>query len=181
MTKSMDKQKSCTCRHCCSVAKSFQALQPMDGSMPGSPVLHYLLQFAQTHVHWVADANQQSHPLVPPSPFTFNLSQNQGLFQWVNFLHQVAKVLELQLSISPSSEYSELISFRIDWFDLAVKGTLKRLLQYHSLKASALQHSAFSMVQLSHPYTATGKNTALTMQTFVCKVLLQCGVHHLRG
>ena len=96
-------------------------------------------------------------------------------------MHQVAKELELQLSISPSSEYSELISFRIDWFDLAVKETLKRLLQYHSLKASVLQHSAFSMVQLSHPYTATGKNTALTMQTFVCKVLLQCGVHHLRG
>ena len=105
-----------------------------------------------------------------------------GSFQWVGSLHQVAKVLELQLSISPSSEYSELISFRIDWFDLfAVQETLKSLLQNHSLKASALQHSAFSMVQLSHPYTATGKNTALTMQTFVCKVLLQCGVHHLRG
>ena len=62
-----------------------------------SPVLHYLLEFAQTHVHWVNDAIQPSHPLLPPSPPAFNLYQHQGLFQWVSFLYQMAKVLELQL------------------------------------------------------------------------------------
>ena len=69
----------------------------MDCSMPGFPVLHYLLEFAQTHVYWVNDATQPSHPLSPPSPPAFNLSQHQGLFQWVSSLNKVAKVLELQL------------------------------------------------------------------------------------
>ena len=74
-------------------------------------------------------------------------------------------------SISPSSEYSVLISFRIDWFHLAVQGTLKSLLQHHSSKASTLQHSAFFTVQLSHPYMSTGKAITLTGQTFVGKVM----------
>ena len=83
---------------CCSVAKSCPTLHnPMDCSMSGFPVLHYFLEFAQTHVHWVSDAIQISHPLLPPSPLALNLSQQQGLFQWVSSLHQVAKVLELQL------------------------------------------------------------------------------------
>ena len=74
--------------------------------------------------------------------------------------------------ISPSNEYSGLISFMIDWFDLlAVQGTLKNLLQHHSSKASILLHSAFCMVQLSHPYMTTGKTVALTVQTFVSKVM----------
>ena len=75
-------------------------------------------------------------------------------------------------SISPSNEYSGLISFRVDWFDLlAVQGIRKSLLQHHSLKASILRHSAFIMVQLSHPYMTTGKTIALTIQTFVSKVM----------
>ena len=75
-------------------------------------------------------------------------------------------------SISPSSEYSGLISFRIDWFDfLAVQGTLKSLLQHHRAKASILRHSAFFMVQLSHPYVTTGKTITLTIWTFVGKVM----------
>ena len=75
-------------------------------------------------------------------------------------------------NISPSSEYSRLISFRMDWLDLlAVQGTLKSLLQHHSSKASILQHSAFFMVQLSHPYMITGKTIALTKRTFVGKVM----------
>ena len=75
-------------------------------------------------------------------------------------------------SISPSNEYSGLISFRIDWFDLlAIQGTLKSLLQYHSLKASILQCSAFFMAQLLHPYMTTGKTIALTRRTFVSKVI----------
>ena len=108
----------------------------MDCNMLGFLVLHYLSEFAQTHVHWVDDAIQPYHPLPPPSPLALNLSQHQSLFQWVDFLHQVAKVLELQLqlSISPSSEYSGLISFRIEWLDiLAVQGTLKSLLQLKSI------------------------------------------------
>ena len=70
---------------------------PVDCSMPGFPVLHYLLEFAQTHVHWVGDAIQPSNSLSPSSPPAFNLSQLQGLFQWVSSLHQVVKILEIQL------------------------------------------------------------------------------------
>ena len=121
----------------------------MDCSTPGFPVLHQLLDFAETHVHQVGDAIQQSHPLSSPSPPAFNLSQHQGLFRWISSSHQVGKVLEFWLQ--PQSFwwiYSGLISFRIDWLDLfAVQGTLKSLLQYHSSKASILWHSAFFMVQ----------------------------------
>ena len=82
------------------------------------------------------------------------------------------KYYSISFSISPSSEYSGLISFSIDWFDiLAVQGTLKSVLQHHSSKASMLQHSAFLMVQLSHPYMTTGKTIALTRWTFVGKVM----------
>ena len=129
--------------------------------------------YSKTHVHQVGYAIQPSHPL-SPSPPTFSLSQHQGLFQWVGSLHHVAKVLQLQLhfSISPSNEYSGLISFRTDWFDLlAVQGTLKSLLQHHSSNASALQCSAFFMVQLPHLYVTTGKTIALTIWNFVGKVM----------
>ena len=84
--------------YCCSVTKLCQALcDPMDCSTAGFPVLYHLPEFAQSHVHWVGDAIQPSHPLSPPSPLVFDLSQDQGLFQWVSSLHQVAKVLELLL------------------------------------------------------------------------------------
>ena len=87
-------------------------------------------------------------------------------------MHHVAKVLELELPISPSNEYSGLISFRIDWFDLlTVQGTLKSLLHYHSSEASILWSSAFFIVQLSHLNMTTGKTIALTIQTFVGKVM----------
>ena len=86
-----------TCCYCSVPKLCLTLCDPMDCSMPGFPVLHYLPEFAQTHVHWVSDAIQPSHPLLPPSPPPFNLSQHQGLFQWVSSLHQVAKVLELQL------------------------------------------------------------------------------------
>ena len=82
------------------------------------------------------------------------------------------KYWSFRFSISPSSEFSGLISFRMDWLDfLTVQGTLKSLLQHHSSKASILRHSAFFMAQLSHPYMTTGKTTALTRWTFVCKVM----------
>ena len=127
---------------------------PMDCSMPGFPVHHQPPELAQTHVHWVSDAIQPSHPLSSPSPPAFNLSQHQGLFLWVSSLHQVAKVYwSFSFSISPSNEYSGMLPFRVDWLDLlVVQGTLKSLLQHHCSKASGLQHSAFFIVQLSHPY-----------------------------
>ena len=82
------------------------------------------------------------------------------------------KYWSFSFNISPSNEYSGLISFRMDWLDLlAVQGTLKSLLQYHSPKPSILQHSAFFIVQLSHPYMTTGKTKALTRQTFLGKVM----------
>ena len=106
-----------------SVTQSCPTLcDPMDCSTPGLPVHHQLQELAQTHVHRVSDAIQPSHPLSSSSP-AFNLSQHQGVFQRIVFSHQMVKILELQLSISPSNEYSGLISFRIDWFDLAVQGT----------------------------------------------------------
>ena len=116
----------------------------MDCSTPGFPVLHHLPEFAQTHVHWVCDAIQWSHPLSPLSSPALNLSQHLGLFQWVTFPIRWPKYWSFSFSISPSSEYSGLISFRIDCFDLlAVQGTLKSFLQHHGLKASILRHSAF--------------------------------------
>ena len=107
-------------------------LTPMDCNMPGLPIHHQLPQLVQTHVHRVIDAIQPSHPLSSPSPPDFNLSQQQDLssesalhIRWPNYW-------SFSFSISPSTAYSELISFRIDWFDLlAVQGTLKSL-QHHS-------------------------------------------------
>ena len=111
-----------------SVAQSCTTLcDPMDCSTPGFPVHHQLPELTQTHVHRVGDAIQPPHPLSSLSP-AFNLSQHQGLFQWVSSLHQV--------TISPFNEYSGLISFRMDWFDLlAVQGILKSL---WSINSSAL-------------------------------------------
>ena len=101
----------------------------------GFPVLPCLPEFAQTHVCWVGDAIQPSHP----SPLALNLSQYQGLFQWTSCSHQGPKDWSVSSSTSPSNEYSGLISFRIDWFDLlAVQGTLESLLQHHTSKASIL-------------------------------------------
>ena len=145
----------------------------MDCTTPGFPVLRHLPVLVQTHVHWVSDAIQPSHPKSPPSPPAFHISQHQGLFQWICSLHQVAKYQRYQsFSISLSNEYSGLISFRINWFELlAVQRTLKSLLQHHSSKASILWRSALFMVQLTHPYITTGKTIGLTRQTFVSKVM----------
>ena len=144
---------------CCSVAKSCLTFcDPMDCSIPGFS-LHYLPEFAQTHFHQVGDAIQLSHPLSPLSSPAFNLSQHPGLFQWVGPSRQV---------VSPSNEYSGLISFRIDGVDLlAIQGTLKSLLPHHSSRASPLLCSIFFMFQLSHLYLTTGKIIALTTWIFV--------------
>ena len=130
----------------------------MDCSTPGFPVHHQPPELTQTHVHRVGDAIQPSHPLSSPSLPAFNLSQHQGFFQGISSSHQVAKVLEFSISISPSNEYSRLISLRIDWLNLlAVQRTLKSLLQNYKSKASILWCSAFLIVWLSHPYMTTGK------------------------
>ena len=91
-----------------------QLCNPMNYSMPGLPVHHQLPEFTQTHVHWVGDAIQPSHPLSFPSPPTLNHSQHQGFFQWINSSHQATMYWSFSSSISPSNEYSSLISFRID-------------------------------------------------------------------
>ena len=106
--------------------------------------------------------------LLPPSMFpSIRVFSNESVLhvRW-------PKYWSFSFSISPSNEYSGLISFRMDWLDLlAVQGTLKSLLQHHSSKASVLRHSAFFRVQLSHPYMTTGKTIALTRRTFVGKVM----------
>ena len=135
---------------CCLFAQSWPTLcNPTNYTTLGFPVLHYLPEFAQTHVHWVSDVIQPSHPLLPSSPPALNLFQHQGLFQWVGSLHHVASFGSFSFSISPLNEYSGLISFRIDWFDLlAVQGTLKSLIQHHSSKASILGHLAFFLTSV---------------------------------
>ena len=155
-----------------SVTQSCPTLwDPIDCIMAGLPVLHQLLEFTKTHVHWVDEAIQTSQPLSFPSP-AVNLSQRQGLFPVSQFFNQVEKYWCFSFNISLSNEHSGLISFRIDWLDLlAVQGTLKSLLQHHSSKASILHQSIFFRVQLSHPYMTTRKTIALTRWTVAGKVL----------
>ena len=121
---------------------------PMDCSMPDFPVHHQFLKLAQASVHRVSDAIQSSYPLSSPSPPVFNLSQHQGLIQGISSnCIRWPKYWSFSFSISPSNEYSGLISFMIDWLDhLAIQGTLKSLLQHHSSKAPILWCSAFFIV-----------------------------------
>ena len=143
----------------------------MNWSTPGLPLHHQHPESTQTHVHWFGDAIQPSHPL-SPSPPAFYLSQHQGLFNESALCIRWSKYWSFCFSISPSNEYSGLISFRIDWLDLlAVQETHKSLLQCHSSKASILQCSAFFIIQFSHPYMTAGKTIALTRWTFVGKVM----------
>ena len=145
---------------------------PMDCSTPGLPVHHQLPELVQTHFYWVSNAIQPSHPLSSPSPPAFNLSQHQGFSDKSVFHIRWPKYWSFSFSISPSNEYSGLISLRIACFYLlAVQGTLKSLHQHHSSKTTVLQCSAFFIVQLSHPYMTTGKNIALTTWTFVGNVI----------
>ena len=115
---------------------------------------------------------QPSHPLSSPFLPVFNLSQHRGLFQWLALRIRWPKYWSFSFSIIPSNEYSELISFRVDWFDLlAVQEILKSLLQHHSSKASVFRCSAFFIIQLAHPYMTIGKTIALTRRTFVDKIM----------
>ena len=138
---------------CCSITPSCPTLcNPMDCSMPSFLDPHHLQELAQTHVHGVGNAIQPPHPplVLLPSIFPSNrvFSNESALcFRWPKYW---------SFSISPSNEYSRLISFKIDRFDLAVQGTLKSPFQHHTSKASILLRSAFFVVQLSHPYMTTG-------------------------
>ena len=144
----------------------------MNHSTLGLPVHHQLPEFTQTQVHWVGDAIQPSHPLLSPSPPVLNLSQHQVFSNESALCIRWPKYWSFSVNISPSNEHPGLISFRMDWLDLlAVQGTLKSLLQHHSLKASILQCLDFFIVQLSHPHMTTGKTIALTRRTFVGKVM----------
>ena len=151
-----------------SVPQSSQTLcNPMDWSTPSFRVLHHLLELAQTHVHWVGDAIQPSWaPLLLPSILpSIRVFSNESvlLIRWPKYW---------SFSISPSNEYSGLISFRMGWLDLfAVQGTLKSLFQHHSSKASTLWYSAFFIVQLSHLYMTTGKTITLKRWILVGKVM----------
>ena len=140
----------------------------MDCGMSGLPVYHPLPEFTQTHVHWVGDAIQPSHPLHPLLlPLVF---PSIRVFSNESVLHiKWPKYWSFSFIISPSNDYSGLISFGMDLFDLlAVQETLKSLLQHHNLKASVLQCSAFFMVQLSHPYMTTGETIAFDC-TDICR------------
>ena len=155
------------------VAQSCPSLcDPVDCSTPGFPVHHRLPELTQTHVCCVSDTIEPYHPLSSPSCPAFHLSQHQG-FSSESVLHtRWPKYWSFSFSINPSNEYSGLISFRIDWLDLlAVQGTRKSILHYHSSKASILWRSDFFMVQLSHTYMTTGKTIALTRWTFVAKIM----------
>ena len=151
--------------------QSCLTLQPR--STPGLPIPHHFLKFAQVHVHCMMPSSHLilwCPLLLLPSSF----AQHQGLFQWVGCSIRWPKYrsFSFSVSISPSNEYSELVSLKVDWFDLlAVQGTLRSILQLHSSKASILWCSAFFMVQLSHLYMTTGKTIALTIRTFVGKIL----------
>ena len=138
----------------------------MNHSTPGLPVHHRLPEFTQTHVHWVGDAIQPSHPLSSPSLPAFNLSQHQGLFQWVNSLHQVTKYWSFSFSISPSNEYSGLITFRMHWLDLlAVQGTLK---SFYSI-------DNYSLCVLHHPCSQEiTEDSAEDLQRTVCWTRIFC-------
>ena len=133
----------CSITHLC-----LSVYDPIVCSTPGFPVLHHLPELAQTHLHWVSDAIESSHPLLSPLPSVFPSimvfsNEPAHCIRW-------PKYWNFSFSNSPSNEYSGPISFRIDWLDLlVVQGTLKSLLQHHSLKA---KFSAFFMIQLSHPY-----------------------------
>ena len=156
-----------------SAAQSCPTLcNPMDHSTPGLPVHHQLPESTQAHLHEsVMPFNHLilCRPLLLlPSIFpSIRVFSNESALRM-----RCPKYWSFSFSITPSNEYSGLISFRMDWLDLlAVQGTLKSHLQHHNSKASILRHSALFIVQLSHPYMTTGKTIALTRQTFVSKVM----------
>ena len=158
---------------CFSVAESCPTpCHPMDCTTPCFPVFHYLrgllklmpIESVMPSKHLILCCSLLLLPSIFPRITVFS-NESALHIRW-------PKYWSFSFSISPSNEHLGLISSKIDWIDLlAVQGTPKSLLQHHSLKTSILQHSAFFIVQLSHPYTTTGKTIALTRWTFVGKVM----------
>ena len=147
------------------------SLQLHGHSTPGLPVHHQLPEFTQTHVHRVSDAIQPSHPLSSPSPPAFNLSQHQGLFQWVSFSHQVTKVWNFSSSLGlPMNIQDWFPSGLTGWISLQSKGLSRVFSTPHFKSINALLLS-FLYSPTLHPYMTTGKTIALTRQTFVGKVM----------
>ena len=148
------------------IAVAVQLLSPslcdsMDFSTSGFPVLHYLLDFAQTHVYWVDDTIQPGHSLSPPSPPALNLPQHQGLFQWVSSSHQVTKVLELQLKHQSSNEYSRLISLRLDCLISLLSTGLLRVFSSTTIQKHQFFSTQPSLWSSSHIHTWLLENPAL--------------------
>ena len=166
-----DKTQQNSVKKFSSVQSCLTLYRPIDHSTPVLPIHHKLSEFTQTHVRWVGDAIQ--HILFHPLLLLPSIFPSIRGFSNESVLHtRWPKYWSFSFSISPSNEHSGLISFRMDWLDLlAVQGTLKCLLQHHSSKASILRHSAFFIIQLSHPCMTTGKTIALTRQTFVDKIM----------
>ena len=168
---------------CCSFTKLCLTLcDTIDCSMLGFPVLHYLPEFAQIHVHWVSDAIKLSHPMSPPSPFNFNLSQHMGLLS-------MSWLFSLGVQSIGASASASVLSMNIQgWFTLGLTGLislqskgLKNLLHHYNSKASIpiLWCLAFFMVHLSHPYMTAGKIIALTkrlLSTKWCLCFLICSL-----
>ena len=161
--------------YCCSwpVAQSYSTLcNPVDCSMIGFPVVHYLPEFAQTHVHWDSDAIQPSHPLLPPSSLALNLSYHQGLFQWVNVRFRNPKYWSFSFSISPPMNIQGcfplglkvLIFLQSKGFSRVFSSTIVQKHQFFGAQPSLL-------VQLSHPSMTTRKTIALIRCTFVGKMM----------
>ena len=159
----------------------------MDCSMPGFPVLHYVPEFAQIHGHWVGDAIQLSHRLPPPLFLLPSIFPSIRVFSNKSaFPIRWPKYWSFSFSISLSNEYSGLISFRTDWFDflpMNIQGSPRDSHEPHNMKASILWHSAFFIIQLSHPYMTTRKTIAFTRQTLLtkwCLCFLMCclGCHN---
>ena len=143
----------------------------MKNSMPGLPLHHQLPESTQTHVHRVSDTIQPFHPLSFPSPPALNLSSIRVLSNDSALCIRWPNCWSFSFNISPSNEHPGLISFRMDWlYSLAVQRTLKSLVQHHSSKASIIWHSAFFIVQLSHPYTTTRKTITVTRWTLQSNV-----------
>ena len=143
----------------------------MDCSTPGLPDTNSWSLLKLMSIESVMPSNHLilCHPLLPPSVFPCIRVFSNELVLCIRW----PKYWSFSFSVSPSNEYSVLISFRVDWLDLlAVQGTLRSLLQHHSSKVSILQHSAFFIVQVSHPFMPTGKTMALTRHTFVVKQCL---------
>ena len=145
------------------------SVRPHESQHARPPVHHQLPEFSQTHVHRVGDAIQPSHPLLSPSPLPSIFPSIRAFSNESALCIRWPKYWSFSFSISPSSEHSGPISFRMDW--LQSKGLSRVFLQHHSSKASILQRSGFFTVQLSHPYMTTGKTIALTRWTFVGKVM----------